>query len=626
MLALLAVSSATADEQYYPPPDASGGWRRLVDANATPSESQNSTILTTAGLDWNVLKQAWDATSQYGGTFLVIRKGWVAAEWGNVSAVKAIASCTKTLTGLAMQRMFEMSSNGSFSNPIGPDDLAYLYLPASWGDDATRRTISIRHLLTMSSGLVPNDNPPSPSSDTTAYQQKMLAPAVRSAPGVEWIYASLPVDILTLVTERVTGSKLANFFQTEIGSKIGVTSLKWGALGTHSYASAYSSMNGRDLARVAYLMLRRGTWEGVNIVSGARIDAMTQWDSSLASTVYGPQVQFPTDPETHLRFGDLAWTNRTESPHVGVGVPSDAYYCAGFKTIFAMVIPSLDLIIVRIQDGPTPWSDSVFTGITTRVIQAVQDGPSTQPPTVSLTNPTNGANFAAPSTITLEADAADSDGNVVQVEFYAGSSLINTSFTAPYSVSWPDVNAGNYVLTARATDDNGAITTSDPIIVSVTGSGGSGANILLNAGGPAYVDSFGREWQSDSGFFTSGVSKVASEAVNDTIDDALYQNWRESSGSSSRVVYSVPLPNGDYQIYLHFAEMASKNFKVGGRVFDVKAESATVLSKLDVYAEAGRRAALIRTVNATVADGDLTIRFVRRVGNPMISAIEIVGL
>jgi hypothetical protein len=38
-----------------------------------------------------------------------------------------------------------------------------------------------------------------------------------------------------------------------------------------------------------------------------------------------------------------------------------------------MVIPSLDMIIVRNQDGPAPWSDSVFKTITTQVMKAVID-------------------------------------------------------------------------------------------------------------------------------------------------------------------------------------------------------------------------------------------------------------
>ena len=136
-----------AHAQYFPPPESSGGWRRLVSANSTPSSQQKASIRSTVGLDWDVLKQAWDASSQYGGTFLVIRNGWIAAEWGTTSTAIPVGSCTKTFTSLAMHRMFQMGANGSLAYPIAPDDLAYRYLPASWGSNATRRTIALRHLL-----------------------------------------------------------------------------------------------------------------------------------------------------------------------------------------------------------------------------------------------------------------------------------------------------------------------------------------------------------------------------------------------------------------------------------------------------------------------------------------------
>jgi CubicO group peptidase (beta-lactamase class C family) len=321
----------------------------------------------------------------------------------------------------------------------------------------------------MSSGLVPDDNPPSPSAGTSAYEQKLLAPAVRTQPGVEWSYASLPVDVLSLVAENVTGVKLGTFWQQEIGSKIGVTSLTWGALGTHTYASAYASATARDLARIAYLLLQRGQWNGTTIVSPDRIDAMTQWDPILANTVYGPQVQFPTDPETQKRYGRLTWTNRTGSPYVGSGVPTDAYYCAGFRTNFFLVVPSLDLILVRLQNGPTPWSDAVFTSINSTVVSAAVEAPPNTAPTAEITSPQAGTAFPAPGPVPITATATDPDGSVTQVAFFANGTLIGSDSDAPFQISWSNVSPGSYALTARSTDNAGATTTSSPVTVTVTG-------------------------------------------------------------------------------------------------------------------------------------------------------------
>jgi RHS repeat-associated protein len=90
------------------------------------------------------------------------------------------------------------------------------------------------------------------------------------------------------------------------------------------------------------------------------------------------------------------------------------------------------------------------------------------PPTVSLTSPTNGATFTAPASITLTATAADSDGTIQKVEFFhGGTTLIATVMSAPYSVGWTNVPPGAYAITAVATDNQDASTTSAPANVTV---------------------------------------------------------------------------------------------------------------------------------------------------------------
>ena len=86
--------------------------------------------------------------------------------------------------------------------------------------------------------------------------------------------------------------------------------------------------------------------------------------------------------------------------------------------------------------------------------------PTNQPPSVSLTAPTSGATFTAPASITLTATASDTDGTIVQVDFYNGSKLIASDSTSPYSVPWSNVVAGSYSLTAVARDSGGATTVS----------------------------------------------------------------------------------------------------------------------------------------------------------------------
>src|SRR5205085_1358365 len=66
-------------------------------------------------------------------------------------------------------------------------------------------------------------------------------------------------------------------------------------------------------------------------------------------------------------------------------------------------------------------------------------GAANQPPTASLTAPANGATFTAPATITVSANASDTDGTISKVDFFAGSTLIGTDTTSPYSITWSNV-------------------------------------------------------------------------------------------------------------------------------------------------------------------------------------------
>src|SRR5439155_21924756 len=85
---------------------------------------------------------------------------------------------------------------------------------------------------------------------------------------------------------------------------------------------------------------------------------------------------------------------------------------------------------------------------------------SNNPQTVSLTAPPDKATFAAAENITLSANAADLDGSISKVDFFANGFSLGTSTIPPYGIAWTNPTAGNYLLTARATDTIGNATVS----------------------------------------------------------------------------------------------------------------------------------------------------------------------
>jgi hypothetical protein len=84
-----------------------------------------------------------------------------------------------------------------------------------------------------------------------------------------------------------------------------------------------------------------------------------------------------------------------------------------------------------------------------------------------LTSPANGATYSTPASVALSATGSDIDGSVTQVAFYAGSALLGIDTSSPFTLSWNNVPAGDYSLTAIATDDVGGTATSGVVIVHV---------------------------------------------------------------------------------------------------------------------------------------------------------------
>ncbi len=90
-----------------------------------------------------------------------------------------------------------------------------------------------------------------------------------------------------------------------------------------------------------------------------------------------------------------------------------------------------------------------------------------QAPAISISSPANGTRFVAPANFTLETTSSDSDGTVAKVDFYRGGVLHETDTSAPFSAGVSGLQAGSHTFTAKATDDDGAETTSDPVSVTV---------------------------------------------------------------------------------------------------------------------------------------------------------------
>jgi hypothetical protein len=124
--------------------------------------------------------------------------------------------------------------------------------------------------------------------------------------------------------------------------------------------------------------------------------------------------------------------------------------------------------------------------------------PANAAPTVTVTAPADGATLTAPAVAAATANATDTDGTVARVEFFDAGVSLGADTTSPFSIV-VDWGVGAHVLTAKATDNQGASTTSAPVSFTVAPASAvtlavpvaEGANLRLTwtgGGGPFAVE------------------------------------------------------------------------------------------------------------------------------------------
>ncbi len=152
--------------------------------------------------------------------------------------------------------------------------------------------------------------------------------------------------------------------------------------------------------------------------------------------------------------------------------------------------------------------------------------------------------------------------------------------------------------------------------------------VRVNAGGVRYTDRGGRVWLSDRPYtagswgYVGGIVRATTSHLPNTLDDPLYRSDRNWS-SGGLPGYRFGVPDGSYEVTLRFAETYWN--AANKREFSVGLEGVIRLSNYDIFAAAGgkNRAAPDQVFVVDVADGELTIDFVRILDMPKVNAIQV---
>ena len=239
------------------------------------------------------------------------------------SAAKSVVS---TLVGIAIDEGL-----------IGSvDDRITEYLPELAARDPEFRQITIRHLLTMSSGIRYREGGfPSLGDDTYTYYGVDLRDValnrteIEEPPGVSWHYNNYHPLLLGLVLERTVRTSVSDFMARRLWKPLGAEAdSTWNLDSERSgFEKMESGLNVRavDYARFGLLFLHNGEWNGRRIVSREWVRTATRASS-------------PTDPVYYYNYRYFWWLD-PERP--------GRFYALGKYGQYIYVAPDADTVVVR---------------------------------------------------------------------------------------------------------------------------------------------------------------------------------------------------------------------------------------------------------------------------------------
>ena len=231
----------------------------------------------------------------------------------------------------------------------------------------------------------------------------------------------------------------------------------------------------------------------------------------------------------------------------------------------------------------------------------------------------------------INGSGSDPDGgNIVSYAWnqQSGPNTATLSGENTADLTASNLIAGTYIFRLTVTDDENDTDFDD---MSVTVQSQPTVEIRINSGGPAF--NFGGDsWAADQSFSPSNKFTNA-VAIANTTNDQLYQSERWGRPAIGSFSYDIPVPNGSYDLNLHFAEIwfgapGGGAGGAGSRVFDVNIENGQdQLTNYDIVVAAGGSAAAVveNFTGISVSDGSLTITFTGVVQNPKVSGIEILS-
>lgn len=202
------------------------------------------------------------------------------------------------------------------------------------------KTLTLRHLLTMSAGVDFEEAYSSPLSPTTQLYYgndlKKITFGMKEIeePGVNFVYQSGVTQLLAFIVEKATGETLSSYVTRKLWTPMQAEEdALWSLDKPGGMEKAYCcfNSNARDFARFGQLILNKGSWNGRQLIPESYLKEATTPDSSLCFREYD---------EPNSQYGFQFWHLR----YKGMDIP----YMRGILGQYVFVIPNKNAVVVRL--------------------------------------------------------------------------------------------------------------------------------------------------------------------------------------------------------------------------------------------------------------------------------------
>ncbi|MBW8001607.1 MAG: serine hydrolase [Planctomycetes bacterium] len=263
---------------------------------------------------------------------LIIKNGKVVYEYGNVREPVYLGSVRKSILSMLYGPYV---ANGTINlnytlKDLGISDIGGL-LPIE-------KQATVINLITSRSGVY---HPASNDGDLLEYAPKRGS----KKQGSYWLYSNWDFNAAGVVFERLTGKNIYDALQDDLAIPIGMQDFdreqqrKYHNQERSQHATYSMWLSAQDMARLGYLMLRNGKWEGRQIIPHKWVQSST--------TVFTPIEEMNPEFMRSLPFGYgyMWWV--WDGPNA-IGSYKYAYTASGVHGQFITVLPELDIVVVHV--------------------------------------------------------------------------------------------------------------------------------------------------------------------------------------------------------------------------------------------------------------------------------------